>query len=173
VRAHTSLDIFGLEGQVPECKAKGETVEISTIAEYSWYEWLKFRDTAVKFPVSKIQLGRDVGAAVDIGPDMARKILKKNGSIMYRTYAISLAPDEIQSPTEQKEREEFDIAIEKKFGVSINEDDFKEGPYYADFVTPTYYCYEDDANSLPRCQILMMSRMKMTLIHMTNMLEPM
>jgi hypothetical protein len=54
VRSHTSLYIFGLEGQVPERKVKGETVEISTIALYAWYEWVKFRDTAAKFPVSKI-----------------------------------------------------------------------------------------------------------------------
>jgi hypothetical protein len=32
VRSHTSLDIYGLEGQVTESKIKGETVEISTIA---------------------------------------------------------------------------------------------------------------------------------------------
>jgi hypothetical protein len=54
VRSHTSLDIYGLEGQVPESKIKGETVDISTIAEYSWYEWVKFRDTAAKYHVSKI-----------------------------------------------------------------------------------------------------------------------
>jgi hypothetical protein len=62
VRSHTSLDIYGLEGQVPESNIKGETVDISTIAEYAWYEWVKFRDTATKVPVSKIQLGRDLGA---------------------------------------------------------------------------------------------------------------
>jgi hypothetical protein len=32
VRSHTSLDIYGLEGQVPESNIKGETVDISTIA---------------------------------------------------------------------------------------------------------------------------------------------
>jgi hypothetical protein len=84
VRSHTSLDIFGLEDQVPESKVKGETVDIYTIAEYAWYEWVNFHDTAAKFPVSKIQLGRDLGAAIDIGPTMARKILKNNGSVMYR-----------------------------------------------------------------------------------------
>jgi hypothetical protein len=83
VRSHTSLDIFGLEGQVPESKIKGETVDISTIAEYAWYEWVKFRDTVAKFPVSKIQLGRDLGAAIEIGPAMKRKILKQNESVMY------------------------------------------------------------------------------------------
>jgi hypothetical protein len=31
VRSHTSLDIYGLKGQVPESKIKGETVDISTI----------------------------------------------------------------------------------------------------------------------------------------------
>jgi hypothetical protein len=59
-------------------------VDISTIAEYDWYEWVKFRDTAAIFPMSKIQLGRDLGAAIDIGPAMTDKIMKKNGSFMYR-----------------------------------------------------------------------------------------
>jgi hypothetical protein len=85
VRSHTSLDIYGLEVQVPESKVKGETVDISIIAEYAWYECMKFRDTAAKFPVSKIQLRRDLGAAIDIGPAMTRKILKQNGSIMYKS----------------------------------------------------------------------------------------
>jgi hypothetical protein len=73
-----------------------------------------------------------LGAAIDIGPSMARKIMDQNGSLMYRTYVISLMPNEIQSQTEQKEREEFDIAIEKNFGVSMNEYDLKYDPDYAD-----------------------------------------
>jgi hypothetical protein len=52
-------------------------------------------------------------------------------------------PDGIQSPTEQNEREYFDISIEKKYGASMNKSDFKDDPDYADFVTPTYDCYED------------------------------
>jgi hypothetical protein len=119
-------------------------VDISTIAEYAWYEWVKFRDTAAKFPVSKIQLSRDFGAAIDIGAAMARKILKNNRSMMYRTSVRPLTPDEIQSPTEKKEREEFAIAIEKKFGASMEKSDFKDDPDCADFVTPNYDFYEDD-----------------------------
>jgi hypothetical protein len=57
VRSHTSLYIFGIEVQVPKSKVKGEHVDICTIAEYAWYEWVKFRDTAATFPVSKIQPG--------------------------------------------------------------------------------------------------------------------
>jgi hypothetical protein len=103
MRSHTSLDIYGLEGQVPESKIKGETVDISTISEYAWYEWVKFRYTAAKFPVSKIQLGMDLGAAIDIGPAMARKILKQNGGIMYISSVRPLTPDEIQYPTERQD----------------------------------------------------------------------
>jgi hypothetical protein len=95
VRSHASLDMYGLEGQVPESKIKGETVYISTIAEYAWYEWVKFRDTAAKFPVSKIQLVRDLGSDIDIGPAMTRIILKQNGTVMYRSSVRSLTQDEI------------------------------------------------------------------------------
>jgi hypothetical protein len=144
VRSHTLLDIYGIECQVPESKTKGETVDISTIAEYAWYEWVKFRDTADKFPVSKIQLGRDLGAAIDIGPAMTRKILKQNGMVMYRLSVRSLTQDEIQSPAEQRESQEFDITIEEKCGPAMNKDDFQDDPDYAAFVTPTFDCYEDD-----------------------------
>jgi hypothetical protein len=144
VRSHTSLDMYGLEGQVPESKIKGETVDVSTISEYAWYEWVKFMDTAAKFPVSNIQLVRDLGADIDIGPAMTRNILKKNGMVMYRSSVRSLTQDEIQSPTEQKERQEFDIAIEEKFGPAMNKGNFQDDPDYADFVTPTFDSYEDD-----------------------------
>jgi hypothetical protein len=144
VRSHTSLDIYGVEGQVPESKSKGETVDISTIAEFAWYEWVKFRDTSGKFPVSKIQLGRDLGAAIDIGPAMTHNILKQNWSVMHRSSVRPLTQDEIQSPTEIQEREKFDIAIEEKCGPAMNKDDFQNDPDYADFVTPTYDCYEYD-----------------------------
>jgi phage pi2 protein 07 len=105
VRSHIYLDIFGLEVQVPEIKIKCEKVDISTIAEYDCYEWVKLRDKADKFPVSNIQLGRHLGADIDIGPAMERKILNKNGRVMYRTSVRSLTPDESQSPTEKKECE--------------------------------------------------------------------
>jgi hypothetical protein len=84
-----------------------------------------------------------LGATIDIGPAMARKILKKNGSFMYRTSVRSLTSDEIKSPYERKEREAFDATIEAKYGLPMNEADFKDDLDYTDFVTPTYDCYED------------------------------
>jgi hypothetical protein len=77
LRSRTSLYIFGLEGQSSESKVQGKTVYISTIEEYAWYEWVKFGDTVATFPVSKIQLGRDLGAAIDIDPAIAHNVLKE------------------------------------------------------------------------------------------------
>jgi hypothetical protein len=57
---------------------------------------------------------------------------------MYRSSVRPLTQDEIQSPTERKEREKFDINIEKEFGPAMSKYDFQDDPYYADFVTPTY-----------------------------------
>jgi hypothetical protein len=37
-RSPIALDIFSLEGQVPESKIKGKPADISPIAEYAWYE---------------------------------------------------------------------------------------------------------------------------------------
>jgi hypothetical protein len=63
---------------------------------------------------------------------------------MYRSSVRPLTQDVIQSPTERKEREDFDIAVAKKFGLAMNKDEFQDDPDYADFFTPTYDCYEYD-----------------------------
>jgi hypothetical protein len=42
VISSTALDIFSLEGQVPYTIVKGQTSDISPLAEYVWYEWIKF-----------------------------------------------------------------------------------------------------------------------------------
>jgi hypothetical protein len=97
-----------------------------------------------KFHVSKIQLKRDLGAAIDIFPAMTRKILNQNGSVMYRSSVRPLTQDEIQSPTERKDSDKFDIAIEEKFGPAMSKDDFQDDLDYKDFFTPTYDCYEYD-----------------------------
>jgi hypothetical protein len=45
IRSSTALDIFSLEGKVPDTIVKGQTSDISPLAEYAWYEWVKFQDT--------------------------------------------------------------------------------------------------------------------------------
>jgi hypothetical protein len=104
---------------------------------------VKFRDTGQSFPDSKEWLGRDLGPEIDIGPAMSRKVLKINGEVMFRVSVRGLTLDEIQSPYEQKRRQEYDEAIKVKLGKGMQDHKFKLDPDFADFVTPTHDCYED------------------------------
>jgi hypothetical protein len=42
------------------------------------------------------------------------------------------------------ERLKFDISVEEKLGKSMLAADFKDNPYFSDFVIPTFDPYEDD-----------------------------
>jgi hypothetical protein len=102
-----------------------------------------FRDASVKFPDLNIQLGRDMGAAIDIGPAMVRTVLNVKGKVC-RISVRSLMPDEIQSPSNARARLTFSEAVENKLGFSTMKDHFKDDPDFADFETPTYETYEDE-----------------------------
>jgi hypothetical protein len=74
VHSNTALYIiFSLKGQFTESRVKDEPYDVSPMAAYAWYECVKFCDTSVNSPYSNIQLGRDLGAPIDIGHVMARK----------------------------------------------------------------------------------------------------
>jgi hypothetical protein len=100
VISSTALDIFSLEGQVPDTIVKGQTSDISPLAKYAWYEWVKFRDTGQSFPDSKEWLGRDLGPTIDIGPTMSRKVLNINGEVMLRVSVRGLPLYKMQRPDE-------------------------------------------------------------------------
>jgi hypothetical protein len=118
VRFRTALDIFSLGGEVPESKVKCEPADISPMAEYAWYEWVKLRDTSVNFQDFKIQFGRHLGTAIDIGPAMAREVLNVKRKVVYRTSMRSLTPYEIKSISETRARLAFDEGIDKKLESS-------------------------------------------------------
>jgi len=140
VRSNTVQDIFQLNGQVPETVVSGETSDITTFAEYEWYEWIKYRDTSIPFPDDRVVLGRDLGPAIDIGPCYTRKILKPNGQVVYRSTVRSLTPDEIKDPEEKKAREAFDTALLLRLGGPATWEDLVMDP---EFETPAFHPYED------------------------------
>jgi hypothetical protein len=127
------LDIFSLEGQVPEIHVFVSQAYISNMAEYDWYEWVKYRDTSVNFPDTKVKLGRDLLQAIDIGPAMALTILKSNGHTTYKTDVRSLTPKELVSSDEVQLSLEYDKAIRDKLGAPMSPDDYKDDPDFADF----------------------------------------
>ena len=72
---------------------------------------------------------------------MTAKTLKANGKVVHRSTHRGLTREEIDSPLEQKARQEFDEAIEQKLGPSSQPSDFD---YDVDIETPTHEFYEDD-----------------------------
>jgi hypothetical protein len=69
--------------------------------------------------------------------------LNINGEVMFRVLVRGLTLDKMQSPHEQKRRQELDKAIKMKLGKGMHDHELKLDPDFADFVTPTHDCYED------------------------------
>ena len=60
---------------------KGQASDISHICEFSWYQWVMFRDVPVQYPSDNRVLGSYLGPARDMVPAMNAKILKANGEV--------------------------------------------------------------------------------------------
>ena len=147
VRSFTAHDIYRLNGQVPETLVSGETADISPLALFKWYEWVRmFRDTSVTYPDDAMVLGRDLGPAIDIGPAMTRKVLKANGKIVYRSTVRSLTPVELADETSKRKRYEFTEKINATLGDSFKYEDFINDPELESFDTPIHERYADDVD---------------------------
>ena len=116
IRSNTALNIYELNGQTPETLVSGQTSDISPFCELQWYTWVWHWDSTSGFPEPKEQLGRWLGPAIDIGPAMSAKILKKNGLVAYTASYRPLSADELQNPDLKKELSEFSASIRRKVG---------------------------------------------------------
>ena len=79
VRSHTCLDIYALDGQVPETVMMGQTADISHLCEYEWFDWVVYYEPVNGYPNDKVTIVRYLGPAIDVGTAMTMKILKHNG----------------------------------------------------------------------------------------------
>ena len=79
IRSHTALDIYALEGQVPEAVMPRPTTDISNLCEYKWFQWVIYYEPITGYPDSKKSIGRNLGPAIDVGNAMTYKMLKSNG----------------------------------------------------------------------------------------------
>jgi hypothetical protein len=148
IRSHTANTSLILDGQVPETHVTGSTADISTIAEYKWYQWVYFKDEIQSFPGLPFILGRYLGRSKDVGPAMAAKILKQNGQVVVRTTFRGLTDVEKAKHEETQVRDAFDSAIAIKLGDKMSPDDYKDDP---DIETPYFETYSDeDTGDSPR-----------------------
>ena len=141
IRSHTALDIFELDGEVPETMIKGETADISKIVEFGWYEWVYFYDSEVKYPEDKWKLGRYLGPSRDIGPALTAKVLKHNGDVRHLTTLRPLSEEEREDVKVKEAMTAFDNNIEIKLGGSAKAEDIADD---IEIETPTWNEYQDD-----------------------------
>ena len=55
IRSNTALDIYMLDGEVPEIFMKYQASDIKHICEFSWYQWETFCDIPVQYPADNVQ----------------------------------------------------------------------------------------------------------------------
>jgi len=141
-QSNTWNNRYANQDEVPETVMSGQTSDISIWVQHEWYEWIKFRDTAISFPDDKEVLGRYLGPSIDVGPAMTAKILKANGEVVHRSTYRSLMEEEIADEKEKKERDTFDQVTNERYGMPMVADDF-EGSEDVEANPPDLY--EDDS----------------------------
>ena len=147
IRSHTALDIWQLQGQVPQTLMTGQTADISQLFELGWYDWCYYHDSAIKFPNDKLILGRWLGPSIDVGPAMTGKILKPNGNTRHVSTYRALTDEELEDPLVKQEMIEFDAAIRESLGPAAEEADFVDE--FEEFHTPTFEPYSDKQDMPP------------------------
>ena len=83
--SHTAHINYELDRKLPETYMTGKPAEIRNICEYSWYEWVMFRDQPITYPYFPIVLGWYLEPDIDVRSVMTYKILKENGEYVCRT----------------------------------------------------------------------------------------
>ena len=107
IHSHTSLDIYGLGGQVPETVISGQTGDINSLCKFEWFEWVMFFQPKETYPDDKNVIARWLGPAINVGTDMTYKILRSDGGYVCRSTLISWNSNEEANPVRIAERVYF------------------------------------------------------------------
>jgi hypothetical protein len=116
VRSHTAHDIYRLDGRVPKTVVSGETADISPFCEFSFWDWVKFREHCVAFPDDAMVLGKYLGPSIDIGPAMTSRIMNANGKLEDRSTVRALTSEERLNAALFQEQQEFLDSVENCWG---------------------------------------------------------
>ena len=138
VRSHTSLDIYGLRGQVPETILKGDTADISFICEFKMFQWVMYHDPKQSYPDAKAKIGRYLGPAIDVGSALTHKILLPNGGYVCRTSVRAWTAKEEANPAFLEARKSFMERVHDALGPACTVNDFT-----VEELTPNYEFYAD------------------------------
>lgn len=144
IRSHTALNMYKLQGEVPQTIMMGQTADISHLSEFAWYDWVYYNESIGQFPDPKQVLGRYLGPTEpEIGSVMTAKILTNTGEVIRRNTFRGLTPEEFDSLSNQEERKAYDMAVRKRLGDPLMEKDIAI-VLGVSSLTPEYEAYEDE-----------------------------
>jgi len=139
VISRTARGHYKLQSQVPETIITGQTEDISNLAEYGWYEWVKFHDYISK----EETLGRWLGPADEsVGSAMTSKILTKKCHIYITATLRPLTQEEWDSEGERRIRDDFDKTVNQRLGDPLTDEDIVSVD--PDAITPEFEPYSND-----------------------------
>ena len=124
----TAKDLFSLHGTNAHTELTGEEGDISSLCQYTFYDWCYYREHNEQFPFNREVLGRVLGPALGEGNEMCQWVLKANGNVVPRRTLRPLRVDEIHSNVEQKKRDTFDALIEGRWGTSTTPPNESKNP---------------------------------------------
>ena len=124
----TAKDLFSLHGTNAHTELTGEEGDISSLCQYTFYDWCYYREHNEQFPFNREVLGRVLGPALGEGNEMCQWVLRANGNVVPRRTLRPLRVDEIHSNVEQKKRDTFDALIEGRWGTSTTPPNESKNP---------------------------------------------
>ena len=138
INTHTVHENFELDGETPQAILTGMTPDISNLAEFRWYQWVKWFDENASMPDDQEVYGRYLGPSRGVGNLMTSKLLTVKGNTIHRSTFRPLTIEEEDDPKEKEKRKSFDKQIGDILGPTMTPDDIPEDE------TPEYDRYEDD-----------------------------
>ncbi|MEL6803179.1 MAG: hypothetical protein AAFO91_05255, partial [Bacteroidota bacterium] len=120
-RRLTAHAMNSLKGRVPAEAVIGQTPDISTYAQFDWYEPVRYIDND-----HDLKTGRCLGPATGVGSGNCFWILPISGRPIVRSTVHSFTSDEKDNPEVQKTLRDLDDSIKSKFGDAVKDDEVEE-----------------------------------------------
>ena len=138
INAHTVHENYDLDGETPYAMLMGETPDISPLAEFGWYDWVKWYDETANMPHEQEKYGRYLGPSRNVGSLMTARILNITGNTVHRSTFRALTREEVDDPDEKATRETFDKEVYRILGPAFNPVNIPDDE------TPEYERYMDE-----------------------------
>ena len=125
----------------------GDTIDISNLAEFEWYEYVYYITPASHDSLANKRLGRYLGPSFDVGEAMCMKVLNSNAKNLSRTLVFPISEEELRSAKFKEKKEAFekelavivgqrDLNADDGFEVESTDDRESVNPQDPDYETP-------------------------------------